>query len=160
MLVASNVSDDFLHVYKFLLWLMNDGKEPETLNRYVALRNAFYENREKWIEKLSENIKPEFQINLNEAFYGDFVYLKKYKLGYAFQHVASGKYFLARALTSPIEEFTDEFAVIKTAILRFKGNLVCDGLIQHKNVYLGTNLIKEVRDGYWAVKREGVLQTS
>ena len=72
----------------------------------------------------------------------------------------SGVYYRVVALTTPLEELLPEFCYIETAIVPFENYLICDGLVFSKNISIGKNMAKEVRNGYWEAKRTGKLVKS
>ena len=51
----------------------------------------------------------------------------------------------------------EDFSIIETALVPYKGLIVCDGLIVNKNILLGKNMTKNCRDGYFQAKRSGDL---
>ena len=71
----------------------------------------------EWLKNLSDQLDPEFLSNLEKAWYGDSIFLKKYKPGYALKHIESDHYVLVMALRTPLEQIIADFSIIKTAIL-------------------------------------------
>jgi hypothetical protein len=67
----------------------------------------------------------------------------------------TGIFYQATALTSPLENLVHEYSIIKTTLLPFPNQLVCDGLISGANTLLGRNLVKEIREEYWEAKKSG-----
>lgn len=157
MLIPSKVAQEFLDEYKLLMKLMNEGEEPGGLKEYIALRDLIYGKLDDVESMYSEWIGLEFIQSLREAVFGKFAYLKKYKNGYALCSFDSGNYYLCKALTSPLEDFIDSYSIIETAIVPFKGYLICDGLVLNHNVHIGGNMAKNFRDGYWSATRDSTI---
>ncbi len=157
MLLDTELSDDFLYKYKMLMVYLNNGEMPCDIEGFAAKRTEIYDCLDEINESMSEAVGSEFLSCLQDAVYGDFIYLKKYKDGYAFKHIESGIYYRAVALTTPLEEFMNEFVVVNTTIIPFNGRFVCDGLITSSNVALGKGIMKEVREGYHQARKVGSL---
>lgn len=157
MLVDQDIADDFLFQYKQLLFFLNDDVEPEELTDYVQIRNLLYENLESAQQQYKAIVGADFLNSLLSAIFGKFVYLKKYRNGYVLMNVQDNTYYQVLALTTPLEHVVHEYSVIETAIVPFKDQLLCDGLIQHQGMFIGKNMSKELRDGYWDAKRSGEL---
>jgi hypothetical protein len=155
MLINSTMADEFLASYKAVLAEVNGGKMPKNVNEFGKCQKRLYSNPSA-IEKYKIDDE-DFRIALSRAIYGQFIFLKKYKNWYAFQHVKTGRYFAALGLTSPIEEMIEDFSIIETALVPFKGRIVCDGLIVNKNILLGKNMMADCRDGYLQAKKSGDL---
>ena len=157
MLIPSKVAQEFLDGYKLLMKLMNEGEEPKDMKEYAALRALIYEKMDDVDNLFSETIGFEFIQSLREATFGTFAFLKKYKNGYALYSLDSGNYYLCKALTSSLEEFIDPYTIIETAIVPFKGYIICDGLVLNHGVHIGKNMAKDFRDGYWSAKRDSTI---
>ena len=56
------------------------------------------------------------------------------------------KIYLVKAITTPLEEIIKEFSLIKTAILPFRGQIICDGLFEKHNILIGPNMMKELKE--------------
>lgn len=160
MLVDQEIADDFLFRYKQLLYFLNDDVEPEELTDYVQIRNLLYENLESEQQQYKAIVGADFLNSLLLAKLGKFVYQKKYRKGYVLMDVKGSTYYQVLALTTPLEHVVHEYSVIQTAIVLFKDQLLCDGLIQHQGVLIGKNMSKELRDGYWDARRSGELVIS
>jgi len=155
MLVNSTIANEFLASYKAVLAEVNGGKSPQDINEFAECRKSLYSNSVSIAEYTS--IAEDFKNALSKSIYGQFIFLKKYKSWYAFQHMATNQYFAALGLTSPIETMVEDFSIIETALVPYRGLIVCDGLIVNKNILLGKNMIKNCRDGYFQAKRLGDL---
>ena len=155
MLVNSSIANDFLSSYIAVLTEINDGIQPQNTEEYIECRDFLYSD----LASLStyKNISRDLKNAVKKVVYGQFIYLKKYKDWYAFQHLDTNQYFAALGLTSPIEEIVEEFSIIETALVPYQGSIVCDGLVVKKNVLLGSNMMKECRDGYHQAKKSGYL---
>ena len=158
MLLDTAHADDFLYKYQLLMVYLNDGEIPNGKEGFAAIRPEIYECLDELEESMLEFVGSEFLSNLREAAFGEFVYLKKYKEGYVFKHIETGCYYQTLTLTTPLDEMLDEFIVVNTAIVPFRGSFVCDGLITSSNVALGKGLMKEVREGYHQAKKDGSLR--
>lgn len=157
MLVHQELADTFLEKYKNVMANLNGGVLPSEIEEYVALRPEIYRRIEDIDKNCRELVGKHFIESLRSAACSTFVYLKKYRNGYVLLDTESGIYYQVVALTTPLEELLPEFCYIETAIVPFEKYLICDGLIFFKNVLIGKNMTKEVRDGYWEAKRAGKL---
>lgn len=88
---------------------------------------------------------------------GRFCFLKSYRDHCAVCHLKSNQFYAVRSLTTPLEEIIDEFSIVHLCLVPFKGMTVCDGLVRSSGTSPGSNLIKNLRDSYWAAKKEGRL---
>ena len=149
MILPADLGDDFLATYKGVLAYLNGGEEPESVEDYVVFRKQLYSEFADIQSDLAKYLEPEFFESLSHAVFGRFVFMKKYRKGYAFQNTKNSNFYLAVGLTTPLEEIMPEYSIIETAILTFKGYLVCDGLIASYNTVLGKNYQKSIRDSYW-----------
>lgn len=157
MYAPENIAIEFLEQYKAVMRLLNRNVEPSGVKEFVALRPLIYERLSEIEAEFFDSIPEPLIAGLRRAEFGSYVYLKKYKNGYALHSLSNSKYFLCKALTSPLEEFLEPYSVIKTVILPYKGYLLCDGLIVKRGVILGRNMTKEVHQGYLAAKKNGSL---
>jgi len=157
MLIRKEQADTFLEKYKSIMIHLNGRAIPSGIEEYVALRSEIYERIEDIDKNCKELVGEQFIESLRSAICTNFVYLKKYRNGYALQDTESGIYYQVAALTTPLEEFLPEFCYIETAIVPFENYLICDGLVLSGNVLIGKNMAKEIRDGYWEAKRTGEL---
>ena len=160
MLIHKEIADTFLEKYKNVMTHLNGGVLPSGIEEYAALRPKIYERIEDIDKNCRELVGEQFIESLRLAVCSTFVYLKKYQNGYVLQDTESGVYYQVVALTTPLEELLPEFCYIQTAIAPFKNHLICDGLVLSKNVLIGKNMAKEIRDGYWEAKRTGELVKS
>ncbi len=155
MLVDSTMASEFLASYKAVLAEVNGGKIPENTAEFVECRKRLYSESVSTEDFIS--IAKEFKDTLRRAIFGQFIFLKKYKNWYAFQHTATNQYFAAWGLTSPIEAMVEDFSIIETALVPYRGLIVCDGLIVNKNMLLGKNMTKDCHVGYIEAKKAGGL---
>jgi hypothetical protein len=136
---------------------LNDGVEPVDVKLYAALRLQVFERIDEIAEAVEGIAGQDFVHALKSGLFGKFIYLKKYQKGYILKHVDSGKYYEMVALTTPLEEIVPEYSFIDTAIIPYANRLVCDGFVRSYGIYIGKNMAREIRDGYWLVKRAGEL---
>ncbi|MBE7374753.1 hypothetical protein [Pseudomonas lopnurensis] len=155
MLLKPELASEFLLKYKAILTHINSGQPPSDIKEYVAARSKLYDDRACFSSALTKAAEIDFAESLKSAVYGEFIYLKKYKSGYIFKKLDTGIFYQATALTSPLKNLVHDYSIIKTALLPFPNQLVCDGLISGANTLLGRNLAKEVREAYWEAKKSG-----
>lgn len=160
MLIHKELADTFLEKYKNVMTYLNGGILPSEIEEYAALRPEIYKRIEDIDENCRKLVGKQFIESLRFAIRSTFVYLKKYRNGYVLQDTESGVYYQVVALTTPLEELLPEFCYIETAVVSFKNHLICDGLVLSKNILIGKNMAKEIRDGYWEAKRAGELVKS
>lgn len=157
MLIPSEIAQEFLDKYKLLMRLINKGEEPNDKEEYATLRALLYEKIDEMESLFSDAVGLDFVQSLRQVVFGRFVYLKKYKNGYALYSSKPAKYYLCKALTSPLDELLNPYTMIKTAIIPFQGYLLCDGLILTYNVYFSKRIEKDFRDGYWAAIKDATI---
>ena len=157
MLIKKSDSDSFLGNYKLAMALINDGQYPENINEYGELREELFDRVYEIEKELSNALGIEFVETIKQGLFGKYVYLKKYQKGYVLKNIDNGKFYQVLALTTPLEDLVPEYSIIDTAILSFKENLICDGLVIHQGMVLGKNMSKEIRDEFWQEKRSGNL---
>jgi hypothetical protein len=155
MLLKPELASEFLSKYKTILTHINSGQPPSDIKEYVTARSKLYDDSASFSSALKKAAEIDFVEPLKSAVHGEFVYLKKYKNGYVFKKLDTGVFYQATALTSPLENLVHEYSIIKTALLPFPNQLVCDGLISGANTLLGKNLAKEIRETYWEAKKAG-----
>ncbi|WP_252177042.1 hypothetical protein [Endozoicomonas sp. 4G] len=157
MLVQKSCSDSFIENYKLAMALINNGQYPEDVNEYGGLREELFDRIYEIEKELSDALGVDFVETIKQGLFGKYVYLKKYQKGYVLKNIDNGKFYQVLALTTPIEDLVPEYSIIKTAILSYKENLICDGLVIHQGVFLGKNMSKEIRNEFWQEKRAGNL---
>ena len=155
MLLKPELAAEFLLKYKTILTYANSGIPPGNIEEYVDARTKLYDDSACFRATLEKVKYIDFVESLNSAIHGDFVFLKKYKNGYIFKKLDTGIFYQASALTSPLENLMNDYSIIKTTLLYFSNQFICDGLIASTNTVLGKNLAKEVRESYWEAKRAG-----
>jgi len=155
MLVNNTIANEFLVSYKAVLAEVNGGKMPQDIDEFAECRKLLYSDSVPIAEYKS--VAEDFKNALSKSIYGRFIFLKKYKSWYAFQYVKTGRYFAVLGLTSPIETMVEDFSIIETALVPFRGLIVCDGLIVNENILLGKNMMENCRDGYLQAKQSGDL---
>lgn len=156
MLLDETEALEFLDRYKRLI---SDclGREPSSLEEWLTARDAMLAELATGSLENEQTELAEVIAAATEAVVGDFCFLKRYRDHCAFFHLESQLFYAVRALTTPIEEIVADFTLIRACLVPFRGKIICDGLISNRNVGLGRNYEKQVRDGYWAAKNEGGL---
>jgi hypothetical protein len=145
MLIESNNAQYFLKFYK--LTLMNfAGKALNNASEFVPVRNKFYEKKNEKNNFFPKDADDDFRNGIKKAFYDDFIYLEKVRNGYLLRNEKQNKIYLVKAITTPVEEMIEEFSLIKTAILPFRGQIICDGLFEKHNILIGPNMMKELKE--------------
>jgi hypothetical protein len=145
MLIESHNAQYFLTFYK--LTLMNfAGKALNNTLDFVSARNTFYEKTNETYKFCPKDADNDFRNAIKKAFYDDFIYLQKVRNGYLLRNEKQNNIYLVKAITTPLEEFIEEFSLIKTALLPFRGQIICDGLFEKHNVLIGPNIMKELKE--------------
>ena len=144
MLIESNNAQYFLKFYKLIL--MNfAGKALNNASEFVHVRNKFYEKKNEINNFFPKDADDDFRNGIKKAFYDNFIYLEKVRNGYLLRNVKQNKIYLVKAITTPLEEIIEEFSLIKTAILPFRGQIIFDGLFEKNNILIGPNMMKEIK---------------
>ena len=159
MLLGEQASDEFLSKYKAVIAYLNGGVYPGSSEEYAEFRDEIFSHLDEIQEDLADVVGMEFIDSLRVSILGAFVFLKRYQKGYVLQHIDTGVFYQVACLNTPLDSLVDEFSVITTALIPYANGLVCDGLVLGHRTILGKNMVKEVRDGYWAAKRAGCLIT-
>ena len=145
MLIESNDAQYFLKCYK--LTLMNfAGKALNNALEFIPVRNSFYEKKDENNNFLPKDADDDFRNGIKKAFYDDFIYLEKVRNGYLLRNEKKNKIYLVKAITTPLEDIIEDFSFIKTAILPFRGQIICDGLVEKHNILIGPNMMKEIKE--------------
>lgn len=153
MLVEKELADRFLAAYKELMQALNQGVEPENMEQYAKLREAIYFYRNNHPEVYENALVPHWLDTIKKAVFGDFIYLKKYQKGYVLQEMTTGVFYQVKGLTTNLEDSLPEFMIVRTAILPFEGEWLCDGLLIHK-VPLSKEDARAARDAYAEAKKQ------
>ena len=153
MLVAPDLAARFLAAYKELMQALNQGVEPESMEQYAKLREAIYFYRNHHPQVYENALVPEWLNTINNAVFGDFIYLKKYQKGYVFQEIETGIFYQIKGLTTNLEASLPEFMIVHTALLNFDGEWLCDGLVFHKAA-LNKEDARTARDAYAQAKKQ------
>lgn len=132
-------------------------------DEFTEARDILYNNLylvDEFI-KLSPDLKPEF-INvlksIHTGFVDNFIYVRTLKKYSIFYRPSTDKFYRVLGITNSIDELVpNEFTFIDTAILNFKNQIICDGLIVNKNVTCGTNIKKEIKEKYRIAKENNEL---
>lgn len=132
----------FLDQYKRLLSEIA-GKQLERKNDYVKARDMLYEKGLNKTHLMDTEYNPKFIKAVRNAQFGLFIYGKKYKQGYVLKS-NDNIWYCVKALTTHLEDMMPEWILISTAVLPYRDNYVCDGLIVDKHVYIGKNMIHEM----------------
>jgi hypothetical protein len=132
----------FLEQYKRLLSEIA-GKRLDGIADYAEAREALYENGLNKTHCMDSKYDSSFIEAVQNARYGMFVYAKKYKQGYALKHEGNVWYF-AQALTTALEEMLPDWVVITTAVLPYRNQYVCDGLVVDRHILIGKNMIHDM----------------
>ncbi len=153
MLVSTEVSQRFLAAYKELMQALNQGVEPDSMEKYAQLREQIYFYRDNHPQVYENALVPEWLAVIKQAVFGNFIYLKKYQKGYVFQNMNTGIFYQVKALTTALEETLPEFMIVRTALLNFDGEWLCDGLVLHKTA-LNKEDARMARDTYAEAKKQ------
>ena len=153
MLVNQDVAARFLAAYKELMQALNQGVEPENMEQYAKLREAIYFYRNNHPQVYENALVPEWLNTIKNAVFGDFIYLKKYQKGYVLQEMTTGTFYQVKGLTTNLEDSLPDFMIVRTALLPFENEWLCDGLLIHKNE-LSKEDARAARDAYAEAKKQ------
>ena len=128
----------FLEQYKRLFSEIA-GKQLDSTTEYVAAQEALYEDGLNKTYCMDSQYETSFVDAIRNAEYGMFIYAKKYKQGYALKST-NNTWFFVQALTTPLEDMLPDWIVVVTAVLPYRDNYICDGLIVDKHVFIGKNM--------------------
>lgn len=129
----------FFEQYKRLLSEIA-GRRLNSNAGYVEAREALYEDGLNKTYSLNSQYETSFVDAVRNAEYGMFIYAKKYMQGYALKST-NNNWFFVQALTTPLDDMLPDWIVVVTAVLSYRGNYICDGLIVDKHVSIGKNMI-------------------
>ena len=141
-LLDSSLARAFLVQYKRLLGDVA-AKPMKSSNDYNEARNELYKDGLNKLYVFDSSYEESFVLAVRSAINGMFIYAKKYKQGYALK-ASDNVWLCVKALTTPLEEMIPDWVVIDTAVLRYGGFLVCDGLVVDRHTYIGPNMIRSM----------------
>ncbi len=142
-LIEPDLAASFLAQYKLLLSEVT-GKELISLKDFTHARDKLYEKEINLIYSFDDRYDKLFISAVQNGIYGTFIYGKKYKQGYALKD-KNNNWHCVKCLTTPLEELLPDWIVIDTAILEFNGHKICDGLINSRNMFIGENMIHDMK---------------
>ena len=132
----------FLEQYKRLLSEIA-GRQLDSTAEYVEAREALYEDGLNKTYGMDSQYEMSFIDAVRNAEYGMFIYAKKYKQGYALKST-NNIWFFVQALTTPLDDMLPDWIVVVTAVLPYRDNHICDGLVVDKHVSIGKNMIYDM----------------
>ena len=141
-LLDSSFASAFVMQYKRLLGTIV-AKPLKNITDDIDARNMLYKDGFNKRYVFDSSYEESFVLAVRSAIYGMFIYAKKYKQGYALKG-SDNAWFYVMALITPLEELIPDWVVIDTAVLQYGGFLVCDGLIENRQTYIGPNMIKSM----------------
>jgi len=166
MKIPKNDAQIFLGLYKTVLnsvFQMEFNRICAEKDEYVKSRDILYNNLyliDAYIE-LEPDLTPEYIKILKDfttGFRDKFIYIRTLKKHSIFFQPSTNKFYCVLGITNSVDDLVPcEFCLIDTAILNFKTQIVCDGLIKHNNVSLGPNMKKEIKEKYRLAKENNEL---
>ena len=166
MKISKKDAEIFLPIYMALLHSIYQTKYNRLCKNgedFVTTRNILYKNLflvDEFIE-LSPDLKPKFINVLKNIYFGfvdTFIYIRTLKKYSIFYRPSNNKFYRVLGVTNSIDQLVpDEFTYIDTAILNFKNQIICDGLIINKNTFCGPNIKKELKEEYRLAKENNEI---
>lgn len=157
MKLTAKQAQVFLGLYKNLLhfiFLKEFGEEIETVEDYLEARNILFEDTSVVDEFVSladklEKSHKEILENIKYGIKDTFIYLKTLKKYSLLLSSSTNKIYCVLGISDSIEKIVPcKFAIVETVILNFKNQIICDGLVSHRNVTIGPNLKKDITAQY------------
>jgi len=161
MVLPPEQAQEFLTLYKSLLqfiFFKEFGEEVKSLDNYIEARDILFEDtnivnefisREEKLNKHHKIILKNIQNGIKETF----IYLKTLKKHSLLLSSSSNLIYCVLGITDSIEQLIpNKFSIVNTTILNFGNQIICDGLIFHHNVTIGTNMRKDINFQYKIVK--------
>ena len=107
---------------------------------YAQARNGFFGNKKAL--KNPPTTDTELLKALGTAAFGQFMVCR---------HMARGtemvgpkdQIFRVRGITTELRHLMEPWVIVQTAVMRFAGMWICDGLIQSENIHIGPNMRKD-----------------
>lgn len=129
----------FLTAYKAMLET-SANRSLHGTHDYAQARNVFFRN--KIALKHPPTADTELLKALGTASFGQFM------VG---RHMVRGtemvgpkdQIFRVRGITTELRHLMEPWVIVQTAVMRFAGMWICDGLIQSENIHIGPNMRKD-----------------
>lgn len=131
----------------------------EALHKHPELLDEFLKNNSAQLNEDEIEVVQNFKRKIS----GEFFILKCLKHHAIFLHVKTNKFYAVKALGDPFDIMLPFFpAIVMATILPFKDKIIYDGfLYQHSvNIYVGSNMRRELNEQYQQAKKEGKIITS
>lgn len=138
MLVAKTRADHFLRVYKELLEKAS-GRKLNSPKEYAAARNHLFTVD---ASRMPPTEDLELLRALKSAAYGEFVVARHLKRSTEMIG-PDGQVYWVKGISTELRDLTEPWTVVKTAVMRFVEDVICDGLIEGRDIHIGPNMQKE-----------------
>ena len=138
MLISPPDAEHFLRVYKAALTRVAE-LEPKDVKGFIGGRGALYKGKYK---KDPPTDDAELIAALKTAVYGNFIVGRHLARGTEMVG-PKGKVYWVQGLTTELKDIIPPWVYVKTAVMEFRGKVICDGLIEGGNILIGSNMIRE-----------------
>ena len=137
MLIPPDDAEHFLRVYKALLSHVA-GSECKGNEDYAAARRVLYGSKHQK-DPLTDD--KDLLAALKTAVYDDFI-IGRHLAQHTEMIGPKDKVYWVKGLTTEYNDIMPPWVWVKTAVMRFKGYWITDGLIESTNLLIGRNMIR------------------
>jgi repressor LexA len=139
MLLPPNDAADFLRTYKEMLTRVA-GHELKSALEFIDARRAFFECTD--IANPPTDDK-DLLLGLKEAVFGKFVVARHLARHTKFISAQNSSVYCVRGVTTELEEIAPVWTMVETAVMKFRGYWICDGLISALKIHIGPGMKRE-----------------
>jgi hypothetical protein len=139
MLLEKERADHFLRVYKDLLEKVSCRKLNGPME-YAEARTLLFSD-EVLDTPPTEDV--ELLRALKSAAYGDFV-VARHLRRWSEMIGPDNHVYRVKGISTELRDLTGSWTVVRTAVMQFAENVICDGLIEERGIHIGPNMRKEL----------------
>jgi hypothetical protein len=141
MLLPLDDADHFLEAYKDLLHKIA-ALELKNANDYAKAGNALFEGKYRDNPPTDDE---DLLAALKTASHGDF-FIGRHLVKSTEMVGPEEKVYWVKGITTELGDITPPWVWVKTAVMQFKSHWICDGLIESRNIFIGSNMRRELSE--------------
>jgi hypothetical protein len=138
--LRTDIGKQFILAYMEMLWAVA-GKELKGAAAYVAARDQFFGN--DGILKNPPTRDDDLAAALRTAVFGRFV-ICRHMPEWTEMIGPENRLYRVKGITSELADLVDPWSVADTAVMQFRGEWICDGLVKKLGVEIGPGIRAEL----------------
>ena len=138
MLISPDDAEHFLRVYKAAMTRVAT-LEPKKIKDFISVRSLLYTPKYR---KDPPTDDQDLLAALKTAVYGETI-IGRHLAKHTEMVGKKDKVYWVKGLTTELREITPPWVWVKTAVMQFKGQWICDGLIESHNILIGSHMMRE-----------------